>query len=348
MNNIVALSNGKKIMWICVFLCSASLYSSSYGASADQLAFVKPLTMARTDIAAYFSGVFNKEGYGPFSLSHFEQFLKFSSTLSQGQLSFLISMSDLFLARLKESLYFNPVVVNDFLATVIQQVVPVLTVAFQTHVIELENDMRAQLNGHMQDLKQTLAYELKNGFYVLKFDPELFLQRLTENIIKGLPVEVLAHHAVQTMLKNEALHMRSTIVRIIESIVDRLVWSPVEEGFAWNNVKNIADHLFTLYRYGIVPDEQTLHQLYWTLTYRFIYSLGLIGEHISPTTYAMMKADILQGNSILLTFSMGEQPFVKSRREWLVDALFSGEVRSRIASTGSWVGPYRSEYASND
>jgi hypothetical protein len=241
-------------------------------------------------------------------------------------------------------LYVNPVAATDFLKTIIQHLAPVLTASFQLQVDMVKDDMRTRLNGHRQTLQQKLAYELKNGFYVLKFDPEMFLQRLTEAILEGLPVEELAYHAVESMLKSEALHVRAAVVRFIETIIERLVWSPAEEGFAWANVKDIADNLFMLYRYGIVPDEHTLHQLYWTLTYRFIYCLGLIGEHVSPATYALMKADIMQGNSILLTFSMGEQPFVKSRKEWLVDALFSGEVRARIASTGAWIGPFRAEY----
>jgi hypothetical protein len=315
-----------------------------YSASPDMMMFVEPLTMTRKNVEHYFKNVFNREGYGTFSLSHLDQFIKFGSTLPQGQLAFLSSMIDVFLARIKESLYVNPVVANDCLKTMIQHLAPVLAASFQLQVDSVKDEMRAQLSGHMQTLKQTLAYELKNGFYVLKFDPELFLQRLTEKVIEGLPVNELAHQSVQTMLKSEALHVRAAVVRLIETFIERLVWSPTEEGFAWANVKDVADSLFTLYRYGIIPDEHTLHQLYWTLTYRFVYCIGLIGEHISPATYALMKADIMQSNSILLTFSMGEQPFVKSRKEWLVDALFSGEVRARIASTGTWIGPFRSEY----
>jgi len=311
----------------------------------ESIAFVRPLaSMERDDIAQYFARVFNREGYGPFSLNHLRQFLQFGNTLSHNQLKFTASMIDLFLARLKEALYINPFVMHDFIKTVIEHVAPSLTAACQMQVSSIADGMREQLGGHAAALKQRLTYELKNGFYVLKFDPELFLTRLTDAIIRDLPVEDLAHYAVDAMLHSEALHVRSSLVRIIEAGLDRLVWSPAEEGFAWQNVKDIANHLFMLYRCNVIPDEQTLNQLYWTLTYRFIYCLGLIGEHISLTTYEIMKQDILEGSNILLTFSIGEQDVMRPRSRWLADAVLAASVRSQMTADGAWVAPLKSEY----
>jgi len=268
----------------------------------------QPLIMQRTYLAEYFSGIFNEKGYGDYALEHLLDFVHFAARTNQSP-SFLARTFDLFQVRIKEGITCtNPYVVLDLLK-LLRTVLPDL----------YEKGIKDRSAAVAACMKSALLRD----FDALKEDPDLFLQALAEEV-------------VDEVMKHNQSSIEQSVVRLIESILDRIVWSPHEQVGAWTVAQLISHELYELYSERIIQHVDELHRLYWSLTHRFILFLETVGDHLSTETYAMMKRDIATEASPLCVSAIQHIAVpIKDRHEWLKDAIFAAEVRARVAHAES-------------
>lgn len=292
-----------------VFIYGLFLTSSLSAHVSIPDSWTAELVMTRATISNYFHGVFRQQGYGSYAGYHLIDFLAYARS-SKNSLSFSLKILDLFHMRMKEALWTNPYLVDTVLRAMIAYVHPVFVQA-----------QRQRSDG----LKRSIYDILLHRFDELKQDPDLVIDELVVDLITQIE-------------GSDSVRLRMTVVRLIENMLDRLIWSLSEQADAWQITRVIADDLYALYEIGLIPDAITLNHCLWSLTYRFAYALEASGDLFSLMTYQRIKSDIGSSNSILFTFTdvVQQQGSMKTRAEWLTDIVFAGEVRARRIAEGAW------------
>lgn len=281
-------------------------------ASAIPVSWHEDLIMSRGHIEHYFRTTFREHSYGTYCGNHLLDFLSYAST-TRNPVRFTTKIVDLFHIRMKEALWSNPYVVNTVLQGLYAYVGPTLEMA--------EAD-------RADKVQKTLYDMLSNRFEELKQDPDNVLASVTDEIL--------------TIVDGaDATRLRSSAVRLVENMLDRLVWLLAEQEEAWDVTCALADNLYRLYEADIIPDTITLNQCLWSIMYRFTYCIETTGDTISIMTYQRIKKDILSGRSALLSTKdeLQQQVGMKTRADWLSDAVVAGEARARKVSEGAWIAP---------
>ncbi len=271
------------------------------------------LVMNKVSIGSYFNTVFGQHGYGSYAGYHLIDFLAYARS-SKNELSFTLTVIDMFHMRMKEALWTNPYLVDTVLRGMLAYIHPLFVQAQRKR---------------SEEAKKTVYDLLLHRFDELREHPDEVIDTFVADMIMQIEA-------------SEVVRLKTGVVRLIENMLDRLIWSLAEQIDAWEITRTIADDLYALYEVGLLPDTATLNHCLWSLTYRFGYALESSADMISLLTYERMKSDIGTGNSVLFTVTDSAQrrSSMKTRAQWLTDIIFAGEVRARRAAQGAWTAAY--------
>lgn len=306
---------------LTLFMCYVS--SASPQVLEDTLKKLnKPLVCTREGIEDFFTNSFNHRTYGqlflPSSFVHLIDFLNYGHN-TKSPYSYYATTCDLFQMRLKESSWVNPYALAHLINTLGEKLKPLCTNSL------LHTSPYNKIRG-------TLHKTFLVDYQLLQKNPDQLLDKLTHDII--------ALTSADEELRDNISLVQESVTRLLETALDKLIWNPLEQEQTWECCKFIADQLFMLGEYNIIPSNKALNRCYWSLLYRYCYFIETTGTQLTLQTYQKIKTDCARGNIALLSLTSYDKQRTH-KKDRLEGALFEGEVRIRTDS----IAPYYNELA---
>ncbi len=247
------------------------------------------------------------------NFSHVKTFLSYTDKSPQPR-GYIESVLSLFKQKIKVTPYINSYACIEFL-----EHMPSL---MQEYFNE-EKEKQEKIN----NIKELIHEYLYSNFNRLKHDPEDTLNDMSEKIY-DLTVEKPNEETDISINK-----LQQTIISFLETSLNKLIWSPLDQKEIWESVKLIANQLEDLLLQNIIPNIETLDELYWTLINRFCYFLEISGNELNMESYELINNDIITQKSLLWTLKERE-PHVTSKYRHLKYHLMLSEAKARAYSAG--------------
>lgn len=258
-------------------------------------------------VIPFFTDVFNDPLYAKDFLPnnihfHLLEFLHHGNTLGKDAI-YIRSVLRLFYNKLKALPYVN----SYSFAELLCQLPDALERYF---VVDTERVL-----GSLKNIMYELQYQaFMNNFAEFKTKPETFLGDLSQQL-------------------ENAAELRKLIILFLESSIDRLIWSPVDQFETWQQVKTISRLLGILHERTIIGDLEDLNSLFVALIERYCYFLDLAGDQISSETYDKIRTDIHHDDLPLLTLSE-QQECIETKIQRISRCLFEQESRALACESG--------------
>ena len=208
--------------------------------------------------------------------------------------------------------YFNPYVVRNLL-----QDLPDLLGNYlkkSSEKTSFFDSIKTNINNLMYS-KFTCEY---NSF---KEAPEQFLQALAGDIA------VIADDA-------NLVGFQSPLVRFLELVISKTVWSPEEYKESWQFVKSTSDSLAALVDKNILTDINDFDGLTWALVQRYTVFLDMFVDSIPPDFYQEILTEIEHKDLVLFGLDDNKHNIIESKYALLSRKLFECKVRSGAIQKG--------------
>lgn len=257
----------------------------------------------------------------PNNFSYFIQLLEYGNKTKQSR-AYIQSVFRLFGNMLKGGQYVNAYVFSDLLGKLPE----LLKGNFMLYKMSaflpynVLNDL--EILDRFQQTVTTMMYtKFTSSYDQFKQDPEKFLDELSHTITQIAEEEVSIEQ------------LRQTIIRFLETALNKLVWSPENKEKVWESVKTIAQSMSTLMEHNIIDDINDLDDLFWTLVHRFCFFIELTSAELPITFYEKIKKDI--ASQQLLLFELEEQEsFIESKTDCLMRTVMTCEAKKRAHDKG--------------
>ncbi|MFC1845558.1 hypothetical protein ACFLX2_00345 [Candidatus Dependentiae bacterium] len=279
-----------------------------------------PIAFSSEGISTFLTKVYNHPDYGPEFLpnnfSHLLQFLQHGVNTRQ-EASFAQSVFKLFTNKLKSASYVNAYVFADMLKP-LQKLLQHYFVGPQARTVE-------QLKVSVNDV---LYSSFLSQFDFFKRDPKKFFNSLSNEILTSLNHEL---HSSEREIRKEQL--RQTVIRFFELCASKLVWSPDEPQEIWKSIRMTSQQFADLMEDHIIEDIDHLDDLLWSITHRFCFFLDLTGADLPIPFYHTVKQDLLRKMPLLCKLEE-QEPLIRSKSDYMMQALLEGEAKARAQESG--------------
>lgn len=119
--------------------------------------------------------------------------------------------------------------------------------------------------------------------------------------------------------------LRIALLRFLETLIQKLVWSQAYYEGTWPSVIRIAHYLERLHDCGIIDHSDDIDSLHWTLLYRLRYFISLTGSIFPQTFYEEIEDDI---RTYCIPFVENTYQAVTSKRTILRDIIHLGKTKA--------------------
>lgn len=277
-----------------------------------------PLDFSAAGLAFYLKNIYNLPEYRDLlshDLSHLTQFLQHGKKSNQ-QLPFVKETLRLFSNKIKSCYYING---ESFC-----QCAETLPDLLQNYFAVPEISPARTLN---DTINQMMYSTFLSRFDEFKKSPSVFLEDLTLQIVDLMKDQ---YEKVDELLKED---VRKVLLLFLETSINKLVWSPVDQEESWLCVKRIAQTLSTLVDHNVIADLDDLNSLYICLIERYCYFLEIAGHELTLDVYEKIRHDI--GNQSLLLFDLEEQEqFIETKAARLMRTLIECETKIHAQARG--------------
>lgn len=250
-----------------------------------------PIDPTVDGISEFIKKTYNQPEYGkdllPNSFDHLEQLL-YNALQTKQPRAYVQALMRLFGNKLKTSEYVNSYALEHLLDQM-----PALMHSYFKASSPLPLDtLHTKIN--------TMLYEtFLHKFSDFKNNPDNFFDNLAQEIVNTTQAQL------QKPTDISVEELRKTTLIFLEIAVGKLIWSPDEATESWKSVKQIGNHLVTIFDYDIIGDPDDLNDLFITLTERYSFFLDLTSSHLKPSFFAFVREDLAA--DIPLMLSMDEQ-----------------------------------------
>lgn len=275
--------------------------------------FFKPIKYSKSGVQCWLKHTYNDYNYSqkflPFSLTHLEEFLTFTSNNEHPRL-YIQSVLKLFTQKIKTTQFINAYAFSE-------SVSPVHKLICSTCDVTLERKSQKQV------VKRCLYSYLLKEFSTLKSNPDLALDNLSDQILDTLNNE-----------NNDITvsELQSSIKEFLELVLSKLIWDPSENQYIWPNVKEIAKNL-EQYSQDNLLAQDALDELFWTLLSKFCYFIELNTPELPENFFGEILENINNEQEPL--WSLPEQEvFITSKFNYLRKTLITSGIASKAYQTG--------------
>jgi hypothetical protein len=277
--------------------------------------FFRPIKYTQSSIQCFLKHTFNNPNYAQRFLSlNFSHVYTFLSYTNQSELprTYIKSVLKLFNQKLKSTTYINAYAFLELLDTMPDML--------KNFFVPEKN-----LNDKKDLVKQCLYDFLLNNFKDLKENPDAALSSLSDKIID------ITENKKQEDISIEELQY--TISQFLDTALSKFIWSPEDQQEIWESVKITAHKLESLLINNMIPNTETLDDLYWSLIHRYCYFLEMAGSELKPDCYTVMNTD-LATKKLSLWYLDEQEAYITTKAERLKHSLIDAEVRSRAFHAG--------------
>ncbi len=272
--------------------------------------FCYPLVFTSDGIASFFNHSFNREEYGkeflPHNLSHLSQIICHGQTAGLSK-EFTEGAIRLFHQKLKMCPYISAPAVEKFL----DQTAPYLELQLAKREFSLWGE-----------IKDTLVDRFKSQFSFLQDDPLGFFEHVSKELDEKITTNIISPERA-----------RATLVKFLNSGLDKIIWSPDDQERTWESFKKLGGSLEYLHKTRVIPDPLDVNDLYWSLVERYCYFLELVGTQLNLETCQRIKKDIAEKNISWLLTSEQEKG-ITTKLEKIAHAVMETEARILAKNNG--------------
>lgn len=272
--------------------------------------FFNRIEFTHSGIGSFFAHTFNRKEYGrdflPHNFTHLTQFMEYSQQADQSP-EFTEGVLRLFNQKLKMSSY-------------------VSAPAFERLLLQTSPYFEYQLSQKdiplWHELKNHITSTFKSRFTSLQEQPLQFF----EDLSKELNSKFITQNTTPD-------RVRFTLLRLLTSTCDKIVWSPTDQAQTWVSFKAIGKSLERLHQKKVIPDELDANDLYWSLVERYAYFMELVGSQLSLETCEQIKQD-LRDHKIAWLETPEQEAGLQSKIERLAEVLIETEAKIQANKHG--------------
>lgn len=272
--------------------------------------FFNRIEFTHNGISSFFAHTFNRKEYGtdflPHNFTHLAQFIEYSQQANQSP-EFTEGVLRLFNQKLKMSSY-------------------VSAPAFERLLLQtspyFEHQLAQTTTPLWHNLKNHLATTFKSRFASLQEQPLQFFEDLSKELSTKFTIQNTTPERV-----------RFTLLRLLTSTCDKIVWSPTDQAQTWASFKAIGTTLERLHQKKVIPDELDANDLYWSLVERYAYFMELVGSQLSLETCEKIKQD-LKERKITWLESPEQEAGLQTKIERLAEVLIETEAKIQANKHG--------------
>lgn len=272
--------------------------------------FFTNIEFTHTGITSFFNHTFNRKEYGtdflPHNFSHLTQFLQYAQHAGQTK-EFTEGVLRLFNQKLKMSSYVS--------APALERMLLQASPYFEHQLAQQEFSLWAEI-------KKSLMHTFRTRFAFLQQNPLGFFDDVSKELADKVSLQVTTPDRV-----------RFTLLRMLTSSCDKLVWSPHDQINTWKSFKTIGNTIEHLHKKKVIPDELDANDLYWSLVERYTYFMELVGSQLTLETCQTIKDDIKEHKVAWLETSEQEAG-LQTKVERLAQTLIATEAKIRAGKMG--------------
>ncbi len=184
-------------------------------------------------------------------------------------------------------------------------------------------------NKQIATIKDVSYNEFLNNFQKFKENPDQFLTTLSTKIC-----EALSSHICDQSTTPQ--HIRNLVLRFIESMVSKTLWSPLDGDKVWIAFHDLGDALIQMHDKKIITDSDDLDDLVKTLVERFSYFLSIAGSEMPTSFYEKARNDLLGKKISWLELEELEKE-VTTKHEVLRQALMRGQIKAQARTVYGFI-----------
>ncbi len=278
--------------------------------------FCYPLVFTDEGISSFFNHSFNREEYGkeflPHNLGHLGQIIRHGQSHGLSK-QFTEGALRLFHQKLKSCPYISA---------------PAIEIFLNENTPYLELQLAKQQFGLWTEIKDILLERFKSQFSFLQDNPLGFFDYVAKELDEKISTNVISPERA-----------RATLVRFLNSALDKIIWSPDDQEKTWESFKKIGNSLQYLHATQVIPDHLDVNDLYWSLIERYCYFLELVGTKLNLETCQLMKNDLAEKKIDWLLTSEQEKG-ITTKLEKIAHAILETETRILAKNNGIFTEKY--------
>ena len=192
----------------------------------------------------------------------------------------------------------------------------------------LEMQLAKREFGLWSEIKNSLVESFKAQFSFLQADPLGFFDHISKELDEKINRNVISPERA-----------RATLVKFLNSSLDKVIWSPDDQERTWDSLKKIGRSIEYLQATQVIPDHLDANDLYWSLIERYCYFLELVGTKLNLETIQYIKRDIAEKNVPWLLASEQEKG-ITTKLERLAQSVIETEARILAKNNGIFTEKY--------
>jgi hypothetical protein len=272
--------------------------------------FFTNIEFTHSGISSFFNHTFNRKEYGteflPHNFTHLAQFIEYGQQAGQSK-EFTEGVLRLFNQKLKMSSY-------------------VSAPAFERLLVQsspyFEHQLAQKDFSLWKEIKTSLMTTFKTRFSYLQQNPMGFFDDISKDIAQKVSLQITTPDRV-----------RYSLLRMLTSSCDKVVWSPSDQEQTWASFKTIGSSIERLHNKKVIPDDLDTNDLYWSLVERYAYFLDLVGSQLTLETCEKIKQDIRE-HKITWLQAPEQETGLQTKVERLAEVLLETEAKIRAGSFG--------------
>jgi hypothetical protein len=234
----------------------------------------------------------------PHDFSHLSHLIAYGAQSNQPPV-YLRSIIKLFSNLIKSPHYVNAYAFSGLLETLPEQLASYFSlVESRAYITDSALYDATFVDRFKATVNNMLYAKFSNEYDSFRQDPNLFLQKMSNNI-----VAIAQEELVQEQL-------RQGIIRFCEIVLSKLVWDPAAHEETWRITKKIGEQLATFLEYNILDDVNDLDDLHWTLLNRYCYFLELTTGDMPESFYQSVRHDLRSNAHDIVLFALKEQDYI--------------------------------------
>ena len=190
----------------------------------------------------------------------------------------------------------------------------VITFLEELPTVVKKNSLVIDQKERKNTIKACLYKSLLHKFSLLKSNPELFLDQLSDEI---LAIPAHSDH----------------FVTFLESIINKLLWAEQDKDAIFEMFVHLDTLLYNLYSKDTIIDEDDFYRLGNSLLCRLKYYIEIAGNELNQNFYEQMYRSI--ESNMLHIFELEEiEEGIISRKDFLKQLLIQGQMCSIVQQRG--------------
>lgn len=259
----------------------------------------------------------------PHDFSHLSHLVTYGINSNQPP-AYLRSIVKLFSNMLKGSHYVNAYAFSELLETFPHQVVPYFSfIKSRAYITDSALYDATFVDRFQSTINNMLYAKFSNEYDSFRQDPNLFLEKISSNIVAIAQEEVVQEQ------------LRQGIIRFCEIGLSKLVWDPAAHEETWNITKKIGEQLVAFLEHNIFDDINDLDDLHWTLLNRYCYFLELTPADMPSSFYQKVRNDLRTNADNIVLFALKEQDeFIEPKFSYMQRTVMAAETTAYRHRTG--------------